>query len=164
MQDNPLLSAQAELESLLEKKAEIERRIGAVRKSISILEPFYQQESHRGRLQSLSAMMTRPANIGITEAVERALMSSSEGLSPTQVRDLLKAHDYPVHGINPMATVHTVLKRLASRPDGSVVTAVSGKTVYKYVAPPAADNLPGKARSSDRSPRAAGKGGHGAEK
>ena len=151
MQDNPLLSAQAELESLLEKKAEIERRIGAVRKSISILEPFYQQESHRGRLQSLSAMMTRPANIGITEAVERALMSSSEGLSPTQVRDLLKAHDYPVHGINPMATVHTVLKRLASRPDGSVVaTAVSGKTVYRYVAQAVANNLADKAQGSDR--------------
>ena len=161
---NPLVSALAELESLLKKKAEIEQRIDAVRRSISILEPFYEEDSDRSRLHSLSSMMTRPANIGITEAVERSLRSSSEGLSPTQVRDLLELHDYTVQGINPMATVHTVLKRLASRPDGSVIAnTASGKTVYKYVAQPAADNSAGKAQSSDRLRRANEKGDHGAK-
>ena len=127
---NPLTSALAELESLLKRKAEIELKIEAVRKSVSILEPMYGQEHAHSRLQSLSTMSTGPENVGITEAVERALMTSQDGLSPTQVRDLLRQHDYPVRGENPMATVHTVLKRLASRSDGSVVTEIhSGKAM-----------------------------------
>ena len=148
---DPLTSAQAELESLLKLKAEIERRIEAVTKSIAILEPFYAQKRDFSRLLNLSVMMTGVGNMGITEAVQWALTTSPEALSPTQVRDLLVEHGYPVRGENPMATIHTVLKRLASRPDGSVeVEAHAGKTVYQYVAQAAADHGKGKAHSRSR--------------
>jgi hypothetical protein len=153
---NPLISAQAELESLLKQKAEIERRIEAVTKSIAILKPVYGLDLDPSRLLNLSVMMAGVEKMGVTEAVQWALMASPEGLTPTQVRDLLAEHGYPVRGENPMATVHTVLKRLAGRPDGSVVAeAASGKTVYKYVAQGAAHRRAGKdhSQSSDRLPR-----------
>ena len=89
--------------------------IEAVTKSIAILEPIYGQELDPSRLLNLSVMRTGVENMGITEAVQWALATSPEGLSPTQVRDLLVDHGYPMRGENPMATVHTVLKRLASR-------------------------------------------------
>lgn len=88
--------------------------------------------------------------MGITEAVQWALATSPEALSPTQVRDLLVEHGYPMRGENPMATVHTVLKRLASRPDGSVVVeADSGKTLYRYVAQ-AADRMKSKKKDAKK--------------
>src|ERR1035441_1398242 len=124
--------------------------IEAVTKSIAILEPVYGQELDPSRLLNLSVMRTGVENMGITEAVQWALTTSPEALSPTQVRDLLVEHGYPVRGENPMATIHTVLKRLASRPDGSVeVEAHAGKTVYQYVAQ-AADHGKGKAHSRSR--------------
>lgn len=132
---NPLASARVELESLVKLKAEIERKIEAVTKSIEILKPQYAQECDPSRLLNLSVMMSGVNNLGITEAVQWALTTSPDGLSPTQVRDLLIGQGYSVRGENPMATVHTVLKRLAARPDGSVVVGTQcGKTLYKYVA------------------------------
>jgi hypothetical protein len=145
---NPLISAQGELESLVKLKAQIERKIEAVKKSIEILAPLYAQERGPSQLLSLSVMVAGLEKLGITEAVLWALTTSPEGLSPTQVRDLLVERGYPVRGENPMATIHTVLKRLASKPDGSVVVASHlGKTLYKYVAQTAADRSKGEAHS-----------------
>jgi hypothetical protein len=149
---NPLTNAQAELESLVKQKTEfnreIDRRIEAVTKTIAILEPVYGQGRDRSRLVNLSVMRVGVENLGITEAVQWALTTSREGLSPTEVRDLLVEHGCAVRGENPMATVHTVLKRLANKPDGSVVVeATSGKTVYKYVAQSTADHVKGKGHS-----------------
>src|ERR1035441_3838041 len=124
--------------------------IEAVTKSIAILEPIYGQELDPSRLLNLSVMRTGVENMGITEAVQWALATSPEGLSPTQVRDLLVDHGYPMRGENPMATVHTVLKRLASRPDGPVVVeADSGKTLYRYVAQ-AADRMKSKKKDAKK--------------
>lgn len=142
---NPLSSARIELESLLKRQAEIERKIEAVTKSIRLLEPVYAQEPEFDRLGGLSTMLAEWENVGITEAVLRVLMTSREGLRPTQVRDLLVTNGYQVRGDNPMSTVHTVLKRLASRPDGSIVVEDnSGKLLYKYVAQAAADSTKGR--------------------
>ena len=113
------------------------------------MEPQYARERDPSRLLNLSVMMTGLENMGITEAVRWALTTGPEGLSPTQVRDLLMERGYPLRGANPMATVHTVLKRLAGRPHSSVVVEVhSGKTLYKYVAQGAADHLKSEAPSS----------------
>jgi hypothetical protein len=135
---NPLANARAELDSLRKLKAEIEMKMEAVTQSIAILEPSYAQEHEPSHLLNLSVMMTGLENMGITDAVRWALTTSLEGLSPTQVRDVLVEHGYSVCGENPMATIHTVLKRLAHETGGSVVVEGRlGRTVYKYLAQPA---------------------------
>jgi hypothetical protein len=138
---NPLTSALSELEALQQRKAEIERKIEAVTKSIKLLEPVYAQERYN-RLMGLDVMRAEIEDVGMTEAVLRVLMASAEGLYPTQVRDSLVENGFEIRSSNPMATVHTVLKRLAAKPDGSVVAEeVSGKIWYKYIARAAADYM-----------------------
>jgi hypothetical protein len=143
---NPLNSARAELESLRKQKVEIDLRIDAVTKTIKLLEPLYGRDVDRTHGMTLAEMMApgeQVEDLGLTAAVHRVLMAKAgDPLFPTQVRDLLVESGYPIRGDNPMASVHTVLKRLASRPDGSVIAKEHGpgKTTYKYVAQPSPRN------------------------
>ena len=121
---------------LLKRKAETDRKIEAVTNTIRLLEPLYGRDRDPSRLISLTEMRNTGKDVGITKAVLCALMASSSGLSPTEVRDVLSGNGYEIRGDNPMAAVHTILKRLASKPNGPVIVqeSDSGKRLYKYVA------------------------------
>ena len=135
---NPLRSARTELESLLKQKAEIDRKIDAVTESIRLLESVYAPDIDRTHNTNLAQLMDELDNIGITEAVERALMTKpGKRFYPTQVIDLLAKNAYQVVGDNPIATVQTALKRLVGVGPGAPFVAeedAAGKTLYKCVA------------------------------
>jgi hypothetical protein len=131
---NPLDSAKAELERLLERRIEIDRKLDAVQGTIKLLEPLYGRDAELNASGISLAEALAQDDLGITAAVERALMSKPyEPLYPTQVRDLLTANGFGLKGENPMATIHTILKRLAAKPDSNVIGIDdnAGKTMYK---------------------------------
>jgi hypothetical protein len=131
---NPLESAQTELVDLLAKKDDIDRKIAAIQQSIQILEPLYGRQFTGARPRSLVEDLANDVrNLGITDAIERVLMSQpGVWMAPTIVRDHLVERGYQIVGDNPMANVHTVLKRLVDR-KGPIVSIASGKdTVYRY--------------------------------
>jgi len=75
-------------------------------------------------------------DVGFTSAV-RASFSPGIGLSPVQVRDRLKKSGFPLEDYkNPLATIHTILKRLVKSKELFVAPEENdGPTVY--VMPPA---------------------------
>jgi hypothetical protein len=132
---NPLESAQTELADLLAKKDEIDSKIAAIQQSIRILEPLYGRQFTGARPRSLvEDLSTDLRNLGITDAIERVLMSRpGVWMAPTIVRDHLVERGFKIAGDNPMASVHTVLKRLVDRKGPIVSGADSAKnTLYRY--------------------------------
>jgi hypothetical protein len=131
---NLLENAKAELEGLLEQRAELDRKIKAVQEAIKLFEPIYATvESQIQRVQQFM-LMEDMENIGITQAVERALMSVPDiFLPPTSVRDKLVDANFKLVGENPMASIHQVLKRLVARDKSPFVAEEhQGQTLYKY--------------------------------
>ena len=126
---NPLQNAKAERALLLKQKTEIERKLKAVDASIEIYEPVYGEDPE---------MPLLPESVipkGLTDTV-RALMQHNQGKlwSPTDMRDALVrfGHDFGDQ-VNPMASIHTVLKRITSGNDYGF-SAVHGETgkLYKF--------------------------------
>ena len=131
---NPLDSARAELEKLLDQRSEIDRKLDAVQDAIKLLEPLYGRDTELKAPGITLAEALAQDDLGITAAVEQALTSNAyQSFYPTQVRDLLRENGFDLKGDNPMATIHTILKRLAAKPDSNIVGVDdgAGKTMYK---------------------------------
>ena len=112
---NPLDSAKAELEKLLDQRSEIDRKLDAVQEAIKLLEPLYGRDTELKASGITLAEALAQDDLGITAAVEQALTSNAyQSFYPTQVRDLLRESGFDLKGDNPMATIHTILKRLPS--------------------------------------------------
>lgn len=134
---NPLENSELELASLMEKRAELDRKIESVRQAIEVLEPVYRATptTHEdATIWQIVQDIDDIQNVGITEAIKKVLMAHPDVLfAPTTVRDALAAAKFTIKGDNPMASVHQVLKRLTAR-DNTHFFAVetNGQTAYKY--------------------------------
>ena len=72
---------------------------------------------------------------GITDACKTAILSAEKALLPMEVRDRIKALGFPDQE-NLLASVHTVLKRLAARGDAiEIPVSVEGRTQIAYRKP-----------------------------
>jgi len=129
---NPLQNALAELDRLTNQRAEIDKRIEALQKSVEILEPVYLVPSD----EELALMSSAIAEAGMTEAIYKVLESQPQKLlTPMQVRDALVASGFKLPKNNPMASVHTVLKRLATSREQIRQSSNGRETAYFFQAP-----------------------------
>ena len=135
--NNPLQSLQRELETRLAERAAIDQKIKAVRRSIKVLEPLYGGVRPSG-VYPMSILAKGP--MGITDRIREVLKANpNQALAPTRVRDLMLSFGFDIpNGPNPMATIHTILKRIAEDADShvDVVEAESGGSLYTYIPPP----------------------------
>jgi hypothetical protein len=137
---NPLENVRAALAAELEKRAESDKRIEALRQSIKLLEPIYDAEEADPRLPLLSEAIK---DLGLTRAIEQILRNcAGKPLPPTSVRNGLREAGFELTGDNPLASIHQVLKRLVAR-ENSPFEAVEfqGQTMYKYVPQGLAEQL-----------------------
>ena len=71
---------------------------------------------------------------GFTDAIRKCLRTSLEPLTPAEIKAMLPSVGFDLSGYsNPLASVHTILKRLAKTEDVESVTCQDGKTAYKWV-------------------------------
>jgi hypothetical protein len=118
-----------ELVELEAKRAEIGRRSArvekAVRAMIDLLDGEPEYEPYMERLDDV----LRPA--GLTSAIRGILQAAgSEGLTPLEVRGYVKS--MLVGHSNPLASVHTILKRLVNT-DSFERTTKNGEPAYRWV-------------------------------
>jgi YD repeat-containing protein len=125
---NPLFSAKAELEAIRKQRAELDAKAKALEEAIAILERVYHQ------MPSIDTTGLT-AETGLTVRVFQVLeQNAGKEFTPTEIRDLLVTSGFSLEGrSNPMAEIHTTLKRLANN-QGHIVAFHddAGKTVYKY--------------------------------
>jgi len=114
-----------EIQSLVEQKQAIDRRIanlqGIVKANAEML-PDQKKEAALFRLDD--ALPPTGFTDAIAYAVRRA---GDKGITPTEVRSALIAAGVPLTQNNPMAAIHTVIKRLEDR--GQVKVAMRKRLI-----------------------------------
>jgi hypothetical protein len=72
---------------------------------------------------------------GITAAVRKTLRDAGKPLTPVEVKERMPALGFPlIRYSNPLASIHTILKRLA-RTESVDAVEQDGKTAYQWVVP-----------------------------
>jgi hypothetical protein len=131
MADNLLESAMAELEMLLRQRAECDRRIEALQKAVKILEPIYRQT---GTATASVELLLRSSDLGLTDRVRAILQASERPLSPTQVRERVQDSGLDLSEYsNPLATVHSVLRRLVEAQQVIAKAGIGGTKFYEWI-------------------------------
>jgi hypothetical protein len=112
---------------LEERKAldiQMQKLLQLVAANVNML-PDAEQESYIAQLIE----MTPPS--GLSEAILR-ILKTDEWLSPIEVRDALIEAGYDFAGqVNPLASIHTTLKRMVPKDAITNVPQPDGKTYYK---------------------------------
>lgn len=92
-------------EELQRQLAETDKKMSSLAKTLSALAPLAGEEP--------PPSPPDPGSGGITDRIRSILRQSGEPLSPVQIRDLLEEAGCDLNGyVNPLSTIHTVLRRL----------------------------------------------------
>jgi hypothetical protein len=109
-----------EIESLVMQKQEIDRRIDKLQQ---VVKANAEMLPDQGRERVLLELDDALPPTGFTEAIRYALRRAGpRGMTPMEVRTALTAAGIPLTQSNPMAAIHTVLKRLVE--SGQVRVAI----------------------------------------
>ena len=115
-------AALREYESLLQQKSDLDARLAQLGESI-------------GTLTRLCGYVPTVA-YGLTEACKTSLRCAKAAMTPLEVRDRLQATGFDINRYsNPLAAIHTVLRRLAESGEAKRrVTRAKGVT-YEFTGP-----------------------------
>jgi hypothetical protein len=116
------------LRKLLDERDRLNRKIENTAELISANANFLPEEERAAQLQKLAEMVAGPP--GFTDSVRNVLRNvPSQALTAKKVRDLLRSAGFDLSSYtNPLASIHTILKRLAER--GEVEVSESGGEVH----------------------------------
>jgi hypothetical protein len=127
-----LAAAQAEMDSLIEQREEIERRINQLKQAIIALLPLGQDGEIPVRGVGLTTFQIEMQALGITDACREVLKTSGQALSPVEIKNaLVQMNPEFTKQKNLMASVHAVLKRLIPGEASSFVSK-DGETLYRW--------------------------------
>jgi hypothetical protein len=119
------------LRKLLEQRDQLNRKIEHTAELISANANFLPEDERATQLQKLAETVAGPP--GFTDSVRNVLRNvPSQALTAKKVRDLLRGAGFDLSSYtNPLASIHTILKRLAER--GEVeVNASDGEVHYRW--------------------------------
>lgn len=136
MTDNSLYrdaleAAKSEMESLLTEQTEVEKRLSFINSRVNDLKKTILS------LGELVGEEFEPETMGITDAIRKvmrgALDDKGSYISPISVRNFLQKDNFPLSAYkNPLAVIHTTLKRLEEQLEVQSTTLNNGKTYYRW--------------------------------
>jgi hypothetical protein len=127
--------AHAELRHLLQQRAEVMRRIGTVKQTISGLANLFGDGVLNDDLLELVDRKTSRRQPGFTKVCRSVLMNANGSLSSREVCDriLKEAPKVLQRHKDPTASVTTVLNRLVAYGEARAVTLDSGRRGWQWV-------------------------------
>jgi hypothetical protein len=127
---------QKELQSLLQQRAEIVKRIGLIKQTIVGIAKVFGNDALSGALLEIVERKPHGRNPGFTGTCRVVLMESSAPLSTHEVCQEIvrRAPDLIARHKDPLASVNTVLSRLVSYGEASVVRDKAGRRAWQWSA------------------------------
>jgi hypothetical protein len=129
--ERALAAAKRELAKLLKQRQEIDVRISRLEPTILHL------ESLQKRLREKAAVVSKTdyeLTVGLTEAVRRTLQESHLALTAVEVGQRMEKHGFDLSKYsNPLASIHTVLKRLVTAGQVKVDLQPKNKKAYRWL-------------------------------
>ena len=134
-----LRAAQDELRVLLQQRAEIMKRIGTVKQTISGLANMFGDEVLSEDLLELVDRKSGGRQPGFTKACRMALMEADRPLGARDVCEQIQRRMPPLllRHKDPLASVTTVLNRLVEYGEARAVVRENGRRAWEWVAEPA---------------------------
>jgi len=129
-------AAHEELRHLLRQRAEIMKRIGTVKQTISGLANLFGDEVLNDELLELVDRKTGGRQPGFTKACRMVLMEAGRPLGAREVCERLQQKVPPLllRHKDPLASVTTVLNRLVDYGEARAVVRDSGRRAWQWVA------------------------------
>jgi hypothetical protein len=131
-----LRQAQRELRELLRERAEIMKRIGTVKQTIVGLANMFGDEVLDEELLDLVDRRSNGRQPGFTRACRMVLIEAKAPMTAREVCDQLRGRfgDLLINHKDPLASVTTVLNRLADYGEARSLTNQQGKRAWEWVA------------------------------
>ena len=127
-----LQQAKETLQDLLVQADELHVRIAKQKRVVAALAELTDVDEDSGAPEGLVS--------GITDACKTVLWSAEKPLFPVEVRDRIKALGFPEQK-NLLASVHTILKRLAASGEATEVYPAEGSGPAAYRRPPLGERI-----------------------
>jgi hypothetical protein len=128
-----LEAAKTEMEALLAEEQEIQARISTIQTRLTALRKIALS------LGELLGEEWEQQTVGITDAIRKVMRraKSPEGsfiyIHPTTIRTRLQNDGFPLGDYkNPMAVIHTTMKRLEDQGEVEGAEGRNGRTIYKW--------------------------------
>ena len=127
-------SAEREIRELLKQRAQLMKRIGTIKQTLSGLAEMFGDSILNAEVLELLNHKTK-RHSGFTQACRLVLMQSATPLSARQVRDRIQQTSHLVaRHKDSLATVTTVLSRLVQYSEARCVVLGPGRRVSEWVA------------------------------
>ncbi|HEY6338441.1 MAG TPA: hypothetical protein VIW68_08105 [Candidatus Sulfotelmatobacter sp.] len=128
--------AHEELRQLLQQRAEVMRRIGTVKQTISGLANLFGDGVLSEELLELVDRKSNGRQPGFTKACRMILMESGRALSARDVCDEIRKKVPPIlaRHKDPVASVTTVLNRLVDYGEAQAVVLSNGRRAWRWIA------------------------------
>jgi len=119
------------LRKLLDQRDKLNQKIEHTAELIRANANFLPERERAAHLQKLAEMVAGPP--GFTDSVRNILRDvPSQALTAKEVRDLLRSAGFDLSSYtNPLASIHTILKRLAERGEAEV-SECNGEVHYRW--------------------------------
>jgi hypothetical protein len=120
---NPLRAMETELDALRADREILNKKISVMEEAIQLVRTVY-SDAAEGSPAAIGAI----DSLGFTDAVRQA-MSAGMRMTPIEVRDELANNGFDLARYsNPLATIHTILKRLLEAGQLEELEAADGKS------------------------------------
>ena len=131
-------SAERELRELLQRRAELMKRIGTIKQTLAGLANIFGESVLSDELLNFLDRKSASRQPGFTRACRAILMESDKPLAPRMVCQKLQ-HKFPEvleRHKDPIASVTTVLSRLADYAEARCSLDANGRRVWQWIAEP----------------------------
>jgi hypothetical protein len=128
--------AHEELRQLLQQRADVMRRIGTVKQTISGLANLFGDAVLSEELLELVDRKSNGRQPGFTKACRMILMEAGRALSARDVCDEIRKKVPPIlaRHKDPVASVTTVLNRLVDYGEAQAVVLTNGRRAWRWIA------------------------------
>jgi hypothetical protein len=131
-----LFEAKQDLARCLVKRQKIDHKVARLQEVISDLENLCAELDQKGFEKRVKRVIKADLTVGITESARVIL---KEKFFPMTASELKKGIEARKHNLstysNPLAVIHTVLKRLVQSGEVRMVPQAGGKKAYQWVSP-----------------------------
>jgi len=129
-----LYDAKQNLAQLLVQRQELDKEIARMHAIVTNLQNLCADQDQRNFWRSADRVVKADLKVGITEAVRVILQENFFPMTAVDLKKQIEARKLNIQRYtNPLAVIHTVLKRLVQNGDVRVVAPINGLKAYQWI-------------------------------
>ena len=129
-----LYEAKQDLARYLVKRQKLDQEIARRQAVVSKLQDLCAEEDQRQFKKAVDRVIKADLKVGITEAVRVILQDNFFPMTAVDLKKQIEARKLNIQRYaNPLAVIHTVLKRLIQSGDVKVVAPINGLKAYQWI-------------------------------